>query len=40
MNNRAIRIHIWSGAPMHGVWRPGRGWDKWGRGYWKFIVYR
>ena len=40
MNNNAIRLHIWSGAPMHGIWRPGKGWATYREGYWKFIVYR
>ena len=40
MNNNAVRIHIWSGAPMHAIWRPGQGWRNWREGYWKFIVYR
>lgn len=40
MDNRAVRMHIWSGAPLHGVWRPGQGWSKWHQGYWKIIVYR
>ncbi len=40
MDNRAVRLHIWSGAPMHGIWRPGKGWTTYREGYWKFVAYR
>ena len=40
MGRRTVRLHIFSGAPLHGVWRPKTGWESFREGYWKFIVYR
>ena len=40
MNNRFVRLHIWTGAPLHGIWRPGKGWETWRKGYWKIIAWR
>ena len=40
LNRRTISIHIWSGAPIHGIWRPGKGWTTYSKGYWKFIAYQ
>lgn len=40
MGRRAVQLHIWNGAPLHGVWRPDTGWEKYSEGYWKIMVYR
>ena len=40
MGRRTVRLHIYNGAPLHGVWRPKTGWERFREGYWKIIVYR
>jgi hypothetical protein len=41
MTRRAVRMHIFNRAPLHGVWDPGTGqWTRYREGYWKIIVYR
>ena len=40
MGRRAVHLHINAGAPLHGIWRPGEGWEVHREGYWKIIVYK
>ena len=40
MDRRFVRLHIYNGAPLHGVWTPQTQWKKYREGYWKIIVYR
>lgn len=40
MGPHQVLLHIWSGAPLHGVWRPGEQWTFYREGYWKIVVRR
>lgn len=40
MDSRAVYLHIYNGAPLHGFWDAEIGWQKYNEGYWKIISYR